>query len=581
MRFLLTFLGFFLLSGSAIAATVTIKSGEHGPFTRLVLYLPEVTEWKLEQDQRDVSISFPGKTYDTFLDEVFIKITRERIGEVIPSPGDGRIGLRLNCDCVATAVEYTPRILVVDVRPGKPPLDEVTPTTTAFPSIDWFDEILTPAPRPSVINLPVLEEPELDEPEIGAFAGIAEAIMQKASQGYLTTNPTTQIVEAAPSQIIPNVSTTSEDAERNGALYHLDGNHIAETRPRVRYDCGAKLRSAREVDDFVREIASLQLQLVTEGGEVSSDVVLQLARSYIYFGLPEEARHILKLADASASDQYQPVLDFLTVDSWKGGQPPKASIDCAPLAELAETLTGDATTGLDVSAAEFVQHFRSLSPYIRDLIGPRLAVALRNKNRKHYAEQLDYYLVHATPEPDSSNDVLRQNTYEHVALELEAAAATPDANASRHSKDPGHESPDIADAKAEPADPSLMHSFLKEYDGALPKVTLSKLLVSARIDERNFKAAILEIRKADALSTEDRIGLMSEVVRQASANGSTQEFLEMAFYLDADEIGRLADDQRSEARKRLLELGFDDKADAYTTKDHSPQEHASLGQRSR
>ncbi|WP_417603822.1 hypothetical protein [Primorskyibacter flagellatus] len=561
MKYLFVIFWLCVLAAPSSAETITIKSGEHGTFTRLVLYLPDKSGWQLEQDKRKVSIVFPGKRYEAVLDQVFLKITRERIGEVNVLPAKGRIELLLNCDCVATAFEYRPRIMVVDVAPEGPSSTEVKPVNRGFLNDFWIDTILKHEVASEAT--PVETSSERDVVEVGdsAFSGIVDAIMQKASQGYLTASAGTYSENTRSAQIVPHLSTGPHGSEADGASFSV-APHIIKTNNEERFDCGAQLRPMLESNGFGTEIASLQSKLIGDDGEVSHDVAEQMARSYIYFGLPQEARQILKLADATVREKYTPTLRFLDVDSWAGGLPPKTTVGCEALAELAFVVISGGQPEALVSPEGFLKQFKSLSPHLRELIGPRLSAALRVNARNNIAEKLDEFLSKAQPKPESLAEVLKTNNYETVSLEIEAAAADstrfqdygPEASIPQEvQEDGGYE---------EAIDPSLMETFLKEYDGSLPDETLAKLLVSLRTDEGKFKSAVAEIRNSEILSVSDKEALLSRVVSNATTTGSTRNFLEMAFFLHEQEIARLSESRRSEIRARLLELGFDEKAEA-------------------
>ena len=575
MRALLGSLVLCCLAASASAATVRVKSGEHGPFTRLVFYLPEAVEWHMDQQDRVVTIAFPGQRYGVFLDEVFIKITRDRIADVKAVPTEESIVLRLNCDCFATTVEYSPRILVVDVAPGQSPVRRTKPAAAPFPFKDWVQAALDTVPVPDTKEpvAPAETTPEVHESDV--LSGIVDAVVQKASQGYLTANDLSVAENTAPAEPIPNLtkalssSPVLPDRNRNGP-------HVAEPVTPLRFNCGAAKRPGVEEHEFIAEIADLQTQLITERGEVSGDVVQRMARSFIYFGLPQEARNILFLADQSVAEMFAPAISFLDIDGWEGGQPPPRTVACEGLAEVTETVSKDGSAGLQDSPDEFVARFAALSPHLRTLLGQRIVAVLRSNAKNDYAAALDAFLGNASPVETSRSKALAQNRFPEVVLELEAAAQLPRATDGQGRDEIHSAGAGAGQNPADSTDPALMQTFVKEYDGALPEVVLAKLSINARVEEREYKAAIAEIRNAEVLSPKARRALISNVIGKTAAQGSTQSFLEVAFYLEQEEIRKMPESLLSDVRERLLSLGFRDKAEGFSLPDEGPREHAAV-----
>lgn len=561
MRFLVAILLLCLVADPVAAKTINIKSGEHGTFTRLVLYLPEDAEWQVQQDKRTVSVLFPGRRYDAFLDRVFFKITRDRIGQVTALPSEGRINVLLNCDCVATAFEYRPRIVVLDVAPQAQSDAEKKTVNPGFAEDFWIDNILKPNSGNEVKPVEAVPERDIDDARDSAFSGFVDAIMQKATQGYLTASARTSAENNSSTRIVPHVSVGPHGSKGDGASFDV-APHVTETVAYERFNCGARLRPRQGSNGFGSEIASLQSKLIGDDGDVSRDVAEQMARSYIYFGLPHEARQILNLADETTSEKYLPTLAFLDVDNWEGGLPPKAIVSCEALTKLAAEVVDEHSSEVLVSPEEYLKQFKLLSPHLRKLIGPRLSAALRIQNRNGMADQLDGVFLKAQHRAEPLTDVLKKNKYEQVSLEIESVAADSTKNTDHVPDASSLQTSHQNVGNNERSDPSLMRTFLKEYDGALPEDTLTKLLVSLRADEGKFKSAVAEIRSSEVLSATDKEALLSNIVGNATANGGTRDFLEMAFFLQEQEIALLSEGLRSEIRARLLELGFDEKAEA-------------------
>ncbi|MFN4130027.1 MAG: hypothetical protein ACK4GC_09460 [Paracoccaceae bacterium] len=112
---------FLLLGLPAQAQTVSVKSGEHGAFTRLVLTYPAQVDWVLgrTQDGYGLRINGPDLPYD--LSSVYRPITRDRLRAIWVDPATGDLLLGVDCPCHAIPFELGASILVIDIKDGAAP----------------------------------------------------------------------------------------------------------------------------------------------------------------------------------------------------------------------------------------------------------------------------------------------------------------------------------------------------------------------------------------------------------------------------------------------------------------------------
>ncbi len=104
----------------ASAQAVSVRGGEHGSFTRLVLDLPAGTDWTLrpERGGGGYTVILDGKTWPVDVARSFDRIDRDRIAAL--EAGAGRLRIDLACDCSASAFLLGERMLVVDVAAADP-----------------------------------------------------------------------------------------------------------------------------------------------------------------------------------------------------------------------------------------------------------------------------------------------------------------------------------------------------------------------------------------------------------------------------------------------------------------------------
>ncbi len=112
-RRLLAALALLLWAAPAAAEQVRVRSGEHPGFTRLVIEFPDRPEWSIRTSEgRAELVLTPGeRNFD--LSEVFLRIPRDRIRDVVPS--DAGLVLILGCACRVTAFEARRAALAIDV----------------------------------------------------------------------------------------------------------------------------------------------------------------------------------------------------------------------------------------------------------------------------------------------------------------------------------------------------------------------------------------------------------------------------------------------------------------------------------
>lgn len=101
--------------------TISVRSGEHDGFSRLVLPMEKSAPWQFGRtlDGYELRLGRPGVTFD--LSGVFDRIPRLRLADLGTAAEGTRLTLQLSCACHAEVFEFRPTILVIDIRPGPPP----------------------------------------------------------------------------------------------------------------------------------------------------------------------------------------------------------------------------------------------------------------------------------------------------------------------------------------------------------------------------------------------------------------------------------------------------------------------------
>ncbi len=115
----LIFVSVLLIAHPLRAQPVSIQSGEHATFSRLVFPFPDYANWSVEQGEQRLRIAFQNWFAELDTSDVFRLIPRTRITDV-QSDATG-VTLVLGCDCAVDISRHRGRYLIVDVSD---PFDE-------------------------------------------------------------------------------------------------------------------------------------------------------------------------------------------------------------------------------------------------------------------------------------------------------------------------------------------------------------------------------------------------------------------------------------------------------------------------
>ncbi|WP_417250304.1 hypothetical protein [Celeribacter sp.] len=147
-RLLFTILGMMVLASSAFAETVTVRSGEHADFSRLVVQLDEAPPWAFGRSDDGYRLVVAREGVNFVTTDVFVRIPRTRILEV-RDVGSSSLEITVAEDVHADAFELREGRIVIDIKNGPP--DETSRFETPVP----VDSIAS-AENPAAV-VPVLQ----------------------------------------------------------------------------------------------------------------------------------------------------------------------------------------------------------------------------------------------------------------------------------------------------------------------------------------------------------------------------------------------------------------------------------------
>lgn len=428
MRLFLPFVFVFCSVLDATAQSLSLRSGEHGDFTRLTLGLPEKTEWRVQAGANRLRLTLAPRSEPIEVASVFRRIGRTRIANIVVEPDGAGLEVELGCDCGFRASVQNGSLLVIDIG-------ESISKTTSVSSSDINDtnpSILT-SRRPSqnrpfmrnnrsdlpvlLFQIPVLDsdvhaDPELPEAPLdrgkkNRQVATVEAVgalpskeqlrseMGRALElGLLTaTDPTVQ-VEVFPSpdshlslpirNVRTRLATEADQFETAEAIAGDTGQDCPNSEALKLSDWGAP-------DGFGAGLSKWRLQLTQEFDQIDEKAALGLTRHYLHYGFGQEALDAIKLLPTSDPEakllaSIARIIDF--------GHDPQAApvsqmIHCSGAASLWALLSAqNSPRGLDIDTAALRLAFEDLPRHLRDHLGPLLADRLIRSGEEAVAEAI-------------------------------------------------------------------------------------------------------------------------------------------------------------------------------------------------
>lgn len=579
----------FLLP-SVLFAQVSVRTGDHPTFSRLVITIPAGTTWEVDRVGGVATIRFAG-TNSISLDGFFDRIQRSRItsAEVAGSS----IRMLLNCDCGIDAFLWQPDKIVLDVT---------DPEAGDLPVQSGSDTSGGPSLLPLI---PVLEDQSTVWPSIRALAQRTQEDLEPIVDIQAQTaqsDERTQIIQAALMEdlaraaakglvTLPDLDPASSNAtagelavELRNALAEIAGtpgvtfrtsadvetSEQQQTEPPGPDPCAIGARYAvgswGTEKSFAEQISEKRLALVADLDGSRKPDVDALARTYLYFGFGREAIDTLKTDGFMDQDRIALIQIGQIIDD----QPlifrsASELMGCDTEVALWAFLASDEIGTPDRNA--ILQSFRELAPALQVHLGPRLSqrfVAAGDPDAAELALNPNNSDPDGTIEGDIARiDVLsespntRQNEIEsHLEqLSSEPERLTPSALVALMRSNRTNNL--VSDAEL--MDLAQIMRFESRDKPIATELGIEELR-SAAISGDISRA--LSVRDALALPDELRADIDNEIGRHAIDQLGDIAFLDLVVN---DSLSVTDADLENRFATRLLDLGFPDIAGSYLT----------------
>lgn len=397
----------------AAAAQVTVRTGEHPNFSRVVLAIPVGTDWRVGRVENGYGIVLEGVS-DIDLTNFFERIPRTRIQDATQVAGEGRINMRVNCLCDIDAFLWRPDRLVVDIRDGIadpnssfeaalfPLLPEVIPSpVVAVPIATEFAAAVPASPDiAEAIALPTFLDPFASlagqTAEVIALEESVVSNLERATaQGLLTPSGRPEetsesardqerqpVVEEAIIDIeIDPISDdppspgiriqTSIDRDRPPGLSELSTQAGLNCWP----DAFVDVPAWGDNRSFADQISELRVAVTQEFDATDPKDVEALARAYLHFGFGREAAQTLAI-DGSMSPERLALISLAQIMDGDRVNPaiPSDQMSCdRPVALWAFLGEAERDLTVNVNRNAVLRAFRALPLRLQSHLGPRLA----------------------------------------------------------------------------------------------------------------------------------------------------------------------------------------------------------------
>lgn len=586
------------------AQSITVQTGEHAGFTRVVVTIPSGIDWRLGRNQDGYLLRLPGT--DGFdLSNFFDLIPRGRISEVSQDAEKGELQFFVACPCFADAFTDSPNILVIDIRTGVAPLDAnfeqpIDPLPVGLVKIS----VVPPydVPRNRLLPLVPKDTSNAGDPRpASAVAPLADIV----ETSLMTVHPVVENVGLEPIPVAdlnalkqsiteslarglsqglldPDLDEMGADVQTNILQALLPPGVAARTsvdvaavppNPRVEItqqgqiclpDAFFDVGNWGDDRSFSDQMSEARSDLTGEFDRTNEAAIVKTARLFVFFGFGREAIQTLSLDPANSQErQYlTAIAQLIDGDPVDAGQFDN-QVSCATSVAL-WALLSRGKDGLDgkVDAATVLRAFKALPPGLQLHLGPLLSgrfLAIDDEESALQALAFATSAERTTVDARIAKTALLQDLGEYGAVLADLtelartdARITPDAMVAflQSAKD--------ENLVVEEAD-FLLVDALRFENATLPvSVELGLAQIWTYLRQDQFLAAHSVMQEvAPALDQTQQDAVINHFADAATARMDDSNFLAFAFDETAEPSVEAV---KNFMARRLLDLGFPDRA---------------------
>lgn len=573
-------------AGAASGQAVSVRSGEHADFTRLVIKLPERAPFTLTGSGVQTDLVIDGQDYEIDTSAVFDRVPRTRLTGIAALPGRAGLRLSLAPGFVVETFWFGDASLVLDIRKGEQPAKPVRLRPLPVPpprsgqalqllqrDLDgWLVEENPPAP-PRSVDLGVSRDLLIRQVGRAASQGLLTPRAERLSASVVppvTPEAVPQKPVTRPKPSPPGIhlrAQTAIDQDMGAVMARLGAGAAQTCLDPQRVDVAAWGGNV----PFQQQIGPLRGRLLGEFDKPDRVAVLRLVRLYLHFGFGAEARQLL--AEIGGPDTADPVLEAMAAiledghagtDSALSGQ-----VDCAPAVALWSVLSyPEIPTGISLNGDAVLQGLSALPVNLRAYLGPVLARRLhaagytsesarvrRILNRVETTTTAEVRLMDAEIALSRGPDAPAEATLDTVLAGNDAPSAQAllrliDARL-RRGAEISYETAQLAGA------------YAVEYRGQPLGPDLAEAYLAALAASGAFDEAFAELDQVLGVDAARRAAIRVHLSGLLASKASDYDFLHLVMSGAAAPPGGLDPEIGNAVAERLLSLGFPSEAARY------------------
>ncbi|WP_298968638.1 hypothetical protein [uncultured Roseobacter sp.] len=594
-----------LASTAALANPITVRSGDHDGFTRLVMQLPTGVEWDVSGVPGKQTISLSGHNSGFDLSRVFDVIPRDRLTNVVQYPA--RLELELSCDCRVNSFLEQGDFLVVDVIDGPPLTLEPATNEPSFVVLEtesgfnfgellWSEAIVDPRETvPNAKNQNTVEnhanslDPSASAIELEIVKDTRERLLkglgEATSRGLLraaTPDLETLDIRQEPSETAEILDTSEQQAPE----IEVQPGNMRVTSSRDVLDVedgfdlttsGAICASPKSVDvsgwgdnqPFHLQVSTLRQQLYSEVDRLDEGKAIALAQLYVFFGFGAEAKQVLRLSEnlVIANPELMDLADIIEFGFARNPRSVHRFSDCdsdLALWAIMAAKTLPETQVINEQAA--LRALAKLPAHLRGFIAPALSNRLTQLGKLEAAA-----IALRRVEQGEDSDALDANLAKARIKQHSGETETSDQIFSEVAETNSKESPEaliafvenrLIDFQPVPADISLLiEAYAFELQDAPIGIDLLRAHVVASALSGQFTKAI-EVLNNNPISSNPGLQaeLQSHVFSALAKIADDFEFLELTFAHFPEPANALQSQAVVGVSARVHQLGFHEEA---------------------
>lgn len=341
---------------------IKVRSGEHESYTRITFSMTPSVNWNVDNNR----IQFGGEVHEIDISEVFERISRNRVSDVLIDGNN--VSLKLGCDCSLSFFETKENLVVVDVFDEIRQKDiPITGNSLQLPLAREFSPVNEGKPHfgnPATSPMDRLGE--------GPVSGFARAVTRSASLGLVDLTHQ--------SSFVGNSADLTQSADFfNQVRAHTSADFLSEeySKEETEYFCPLS-ESLPDLVGFEKTETSAFIEAITSDTEkIVAQEVLNLADLHIARAQGAEAKLALSLLDADEQkiEYRKAIADFIDTLSPTGHHPfDKKDMSCSGDASLWAFfhLHQDVVIPLP-TYRQLAEVFQSWPPRLRHRLSPYLS----------------------------------------------------------------------------------------------------------------------------------------------------------------------------------------------------------------